>query len=165
LLRYYSPKATFLSGLTLQQRQAQSSGTHMKPQAGFTLIELLITIAIIGILSAVAIPSYGSYVLRTRLTDAYAGLAGVQPLAEQHWSNNNSYTGFGGLPANTENFTFAVAAATDTAYSVTATGKNAARGFVFSIDQNGQRATTGVPAGWTLVATCWVNDKSGKCSQ
>jgi type IV pilus assembly protein PilE len=137
----------------------------MKPQAGFTLIELLITIAIIGILSAVAIPSYGSYVLRTRLTDAQAGLAGVQPLAEQHWSNNNTYTGFSGLPANTDNFTFAVANATDTAYLVTATGRNAARDFVFSIDQNGQRATTKVPAGWTAVATCWVSDKGGKCSQ
>ena len=137
----------------------------MKPQAGFTLIELLITVVIIGILSAVAIPAYGSYLLRTRLTDAYAGLAGVQPLAEQHWSNNNTYTGFSGLPANTENFTFAVGSATDIAYLITATGKNAARDFVFSIDQNGQRSTIKAPAGWTAVATCWVNDKSGKCSQ
>lgn len=137
----------------------------MKPQAGFTLIELLITIVIIGILSAVAIPSYSSYVLRTRLTDAHAGLAGVQPLAEQHWSNNNTYTGFSGLPANTDNFTYALASATDTAYLVTATGKNTTRDFVFGIDQNGQRSTIKVPAGWTAVATCWVSDKSGKCSQ
>jgi len=137
----------------------------MKPQAGFTLIELLITVAIVGILSAVAIPTYGSYVLRTRLTDAFSGLAGVQPLAEQHWSNTNSYTGFAALPPNTENFNFAVASATDTAYSITATGKNAALGFVFTIDQNGQRATTGVPTGWTAKTTCWVSDKGGKCSQ
>lgn len=137
----------------------------MKPQAGFTLIELMITVAIIGILSAIAVPTYGSYVLRTRLTDAYSALAGVQPALEQHWSNTNSYSGFAALPANTDNFSFKVESATDTAYTISATGKNATLGFVFTIDQNGQRATTGVPSGWTTSTKCWVRDKSGQCSQ
>ena len=137
----------------------------MKPQAGFTLIELMITVAIIGILSAIAVPAYGGYVLRTRLTDAYSGLAGLQPAAEQHWSNTNSYVGFTGLPANSDNFTFALASATDSAYLITATGKNATAGFVFTIDHNGQRATTAVPGGWTASASCWVRDRGGVCSQ
>ena len=141
----------------------------MKPQAGFTLIELMITVAIIGILSAIAVPTYGGYVLRTRLTDAYAGLAGVQPAAEQHWSNTNSYAGLGAvagaLPVNTENFDFKVENANETAYIVSATGKNAAAQFVFTIDQNGQRATTRVPSGWTTSSSCWVRDKAGACSQ
>jgi len=141
----------------------------MKPQAGFTLIELMITVAIIGILSAIAVPTYGGYVLRTRLTDAYAGLAGVQPAAEQHWSNTNSYAGLGAvagaLPVNTENFDFKVENANETAYVVSATGKNAAAQFVFTIDQNGQRATTRVPSGWTTSSSCWVRDKAGACSQ
>ena len=137
----------------------------MKPQAGFTLIELMITVAIIGILSAIAVPTYGSYVLRTPLTDAYSGLAGVQPALEQHWSNTNSYSGFTALPANTDNFTYKVESATDTAYSISATGKNATLGFVFTIDQNGQRATTGVPTGWATSTRCWVRDQSGQCSQ
>lgn len=137
----------------------------MKPQAGFTLIELMITVAIIGILSAIAVPAYGSYVLRARLTDAYSALAGVQPALEQHWSNTNSYSGFTGLPASTDDFTYALASASDTAYSITATGKNATLGFVFTIDQNGRRATTGVPSGWTANASCWVRDKDGKCGQ
>jgi type IV pilus assembly protein PilE len=141
----------------------------MKSQAGFTLIELMITVAIIGILSAIAVPTYGGYVLRTRLTDAYAGLAGVQPGAEQHWSNTNSYAGLGtvqgALPANTENFDFKVESATDTAYVVSATGKNAAAQFIFTIDQNGQRATTKAPSGWATSTTCWVRDKAGACSQ
>jgi len=137
----------------------------MKPQAGFTLIELMITVAIIGILSAIAVPTYGSYVLRTRLTDAYSGLAGVQPALEQHWSNTNSYSGFANLPANSDNFTYKLESATDSAYTISATGKNATSGFVFTIDQNGQRATTSVPTGWATSTKCWVRDKSGQCSQ
>ena len=142
----------------------------MKRQAGFTLIELLITLVVVGILTAVVVPTYGSYVLRTRLTDAYAGLSGMQPLAEQFWANEHSYEemdeqGAGVLPAATENFTYALTASSDTAYTVTATGQNGAAGFRFTIDQNGNRATTAVPDGWATSTRCWVSDKDGKCSE
>ena len=137
----------------------------MQRQTGFTLIELMITVVIVGILTAIAVPSYAKYVLRTKLTDAYAGLAGVQPLAEQHWANTNTFEEFAGVPATTDSFTFALASASATAYTVTATGKNAAAGFVFTIDQNGRRATTAVPSGWTASPSCWVRDKGAVCSQ
>jgi type IV pilus assembly protein PilE len=142
----------------------------MKRQAGFTLIELLITLVVVGILTAVAVPAYGNYVLRTRLTDAYAGLAGMQPLAEQFWANERSYDGMNApgvnvLPAATENFTYALTDASDTGYTVTATGRNGAAGFAFTIDQNGNRVTTAAPEGWDTSDTCWVSDKDGKCSE
>jgi len=136
----------------------------MRRQAGFTLIELMITIVVIGILTAVALPSYTSYMLRTRLADAWTGLAAVQPLAEQHWSNGNTFAGFASLPAATDNFTYTLPVATATAYTIAATGRKAAAGFVFTIDQNGRRATPTVPTGWTASTTCWVRDKGGKCS-
>lgn len=144
----------------------------MKRQAGFTLIELLITLVVVGVLTAVAVPAYGGYMLRTRLTDAYAGLAGVQPLAEQYWANEHSFEDLGeaaGFPAATENFTYSVTAESDTAYTVTATGRNGAAGFRFTIDQNGRRTSAlsaaRIAEGWTASNSCWVSDKGGKCSE
>lgn len=140
-----------------------------KRQAGFTLIEIMIAVVVIGILTAVALPSYNGYLMRARLTEAFSGLAGVQPRMEQHWANTRSYAGFDAaelklMPKNSEHFTFTLSSGTESAYVVTATGKGGASGFVFTIDQNGNRATTAVPAGWTANAACWVDRKEGKCA-
>jgi type IV pilus assembly protein PilE len=136
-----------------------------RQQSGFTLIELLIALVLVGILTAVAVPSYSAYVTRGRLTEAFAALSGVQPAAEEFWSNNRTYAGFNRQPADTTNFTYAVSNLTASSYTVTATGRGAAASFVFSIDQNGTRATTGVPTGWSASTTCWIDRKGGKCVQ
>ncbi len=62
-----------------------------KRPAGFTLIELMITVAVIGILAAIAYPSYTEYVTRSRRADAKAGLLSVQLAQEKYRANNTSY--------------------------------------------------------------------------
>lgn len=135
---------------------------------GFSLVEIMITVAIVGILSAVALPTYGSYVTRSRLTEAFSALGAAQPSAEQFWSNGRTFTGFaaaGSFPANTTNFSYVLTADTASTYIVSAIGKGPMLGFVYTIDQSGKRATTVVPSGWTTNTDCWVDRQGGSCSQ
>ena len=62
-------------------------------QQGFTLIELMIVVAIIGILAAVAIPSYRDYTARAQMTEAISLLTGFKTgLAEYHQSQGSFNT-------------------------------------------------------------------------
>ena len=65
----------------------------MKKSKGFTLIELLITVAIVGIISAVAYPSYQSSIITSRRADAKAALVGFAQAMERYYTNNGSYKG------------------------------------------------------------------------
>ncbi len=141
---------------------------------GFTLIEVLITVVIVGILTAVALPAYSVYVTKGRLNEAFGALSGVQIGAEQFWANARTYVGLdaaaaagGRMPANTANFTYTLTSASATAFVVTATGAGPVNGFVYTINQAGAKVTTGVPptGGWTTNGSCWVDRKGGLCTQ
>lgn len=136
-------------------------------QAGFTLIEIMITVAIVGILAAVAVPMYRDYVVRSRIPEATSGLASRQVRMEQYFQDTRTYVGAPDCTLNTTEsrfFDFSCAASPSaTAFSLQAVGKGGMAGFTYTVNQSSQRATTAVPTGWTTSATCWVAKKDGTC--
>lgn len=60
-------------------------------QNGFTLIELLITMAILGILAAIAIPAYNGYITTAKMSEAQNNLAALRLAEEEYFLENNSY--------------------------------------------------------------------------
>lgn len=81
-----------------------SLSAHASPRrsgsGGFTLIELMIAVAIVGILAAIAYPSYQEQVRKGRRADAMAQLVTLAQAYERFYTSNNTYEGFfGPLPA------------------------------------------------------------------
>jgi len=66
--------------------------TRYTGASGFTLIELLVVVAIIGILSMIAIPAYQQNAIRGKRTVGQAGLMNLANLQEQFYLNNKTYT-------------------------------------------------------------------------
>lgn len=58
---------------------------------GFTLIEMMVTVAVLGILAAIALPSYQQYLLRAHRADGIALINEAAARQERHYAQNNSY--------------------------------------------------------------------------
>lgn len=143
--------------------------TRIRPvrkNAGFTLIEVLIVVAIIGILAAVAVPSYVSYLEAGRRTDAITILEKVAGEQIRYFSENNQfaadmqelgYATTATMDSEAGYYTISIARPTVTSFTVTATPKaggaqaNDADCAAFSLTDRGVRSVTG-SAG---VASCW----------
>jgi type IV pilus assembly protein PilE len=137
-------------------------------QRGLTLIELVIVITVIGILGAIAVPTYRQYVIRASRTDAMTALLRVQAAEEKFFLANNTYTdlltdappaGLGLVPASEHGkYELSIALADGgQAYTATATaaaGEGQDRDTdcgSFSITEGGVRSVSGDQT----VAECW----------
>jgi type IV pilus assembly protein PilE len=59
---------------------------------GVTLMELMVVIAIVGILAAVAVPTYRNYLIRTNRAEAKIALLQLQTAQEKFYMQNNTFT-------------------------------------------------------------------------
>ncbi|WP_305370097.1 pilin [Photobacterium leiognathi] len=63
----------------------------MKKQQGFTLIELMIVVAVIGVLSAIAVPAYQNYVKKSELGSALASVTALKVNVEDYIATEGSF--------------------------------------------------------------------------
>lgn len=140
--------------------------------SGFTLIEVMITVAIIGILAAIALPNYSDYVRRGQITEATGNLASHRVQMEQFYQDNRSYalpnstTCGAPSPPNTATFSYTatpcVTAAAGQTYISTATGVagSLVAGFSYTINEGNIRTSaTGAIWGGVTSNSTWLTKK------
>ena len=141
---------------------------HLK-QTGFSLIELMITVAIVGIISAVAYPSYVDYVSKSRRADGMGALVSFAGAMERHFTVNSTYCGAGTsttascgpasssgdptifpteapLDGSEKYYDLDISVVTPTTFTITATPKNAQNGDscgTLTLAHTGLRGKTG----------------------
>lgn len=129
---------------------------------GFSLVEVVIAIAIVGILAAIALPSYFAYLQKSRRSDARQALASAAQALERYFTEQNTYQtatlGSSGVYANMSSngyYTLSIAVQTQTTYSLQATPGGAQTGdpcATFTLNEQGVQGVTG---GALTAANCW----------
>lgn len=140
-----------------------------RPENGFTLIEVMIVVVIIGVLAAVAYPSYNDYIRRGAVQEAFARMSDQRVKLELFYQSNRGFgTGTCGndgtadrvdfSPGETK-FTFACAlqGGGNQAYLITATGASGpAAGHVYTLDNNNAKTTTLFKGAAVAGKNCWL---------
>jgi type IV pilus assembly protein PilE len=134
--------------------------------AGFTLIELMIVVVIVAILASIALPSYQSYIIRTKLVEGQTALGEARIKMEQYYQDNRNYgsgscgsVGPLALPTS-KYFTIACTLPSAQEFTLTATsnagqGMGAAGDYTYTVNQQAAKRTTEFK-GVTVSKNCWL---------
>jgi type IV pilus assembly protein PilE len=142
------------------------------PMRGFTLIELMITVAIVGILSAIAFPAYTQYVKRGKIADALGEMSTLRVKFEQYYQDKRNYGTTASscgvpLPTNKPGFAYTCswgAGSTSQSFVITATGlpSGGMGGYVYTVDETNAQSTTQFD-GVAATSACWIKKKGESC--
>jgi type IV pilus assembly protein PilE len=125
---------------------------------GFTLIEVMITVAIVAILSAIALPAYTAYLQRSRVPPALDALSALATRMEQRYQDTGSYANgdaCGVTLPTADNFTIECELSDGgQGFTASASGSGPVDGYGYSIDHLGVRQTTAHPNG-APGTNCW----------
>jgi type IV pilus assembly protein PilE len=127
---------------------------------GFTLVEVLIAVIVLGVLLAVALPSFNSSMRKSRRADAFAALTAVQQAQERWRSLHPAYAADTDLTVAGPTGLGLASATASGAYGISITSLDApdnAIGYVVTA----AASSTGVQAGDVVCATMAVRVRSG----
>jgi len=163
--------AFHVAGLQPRRRRAclwpsrRAAGQALTRAAGFTLIELMISVAVIAILAAIALPAYQTYIRKSRRAEAKTALLDLAAREERYYTVNNTYTtaaaalGYASLPTNlgtnsTPDYSLSIVTGAGNAFQLQAAPLNDQLNDAcgtYTLDNFGNQA----PATGTDGSTCW----------